>query len=104
MHFLDDDTQQRSRVRRRSTDDFRVRGPERKRTVEVLDHQVVFDLGVFLEKPYEFAIRIGEIPLYRGKRVGRGERLAWTRGDTRCGNSSRQRAARPAVLRHKLTG
>ena len=44
--------------------------------VEVLEHQVLLDLGGFLEKPYEFEIGVGEIPLYRGKPVSLGESLA----------------------------
>ncbi len=100
LHLLDDDAHERSRIRRRSADELRVRGLECIRAVEVLDHEVLFDLGGFLQKPYEFEIGVGEILLYRGKPVSLGESLAWTRGDSKHGDTSKQRAARDAVAFH----
>src|SRR5581483_4227781 len=101
LHLLDDDTQERSRIRRRRADEIRIGGPECKRTVEVLDQKVLFDLGGFLQKPYEFEIGVGEIPLYRGKPVSRGESPAWTHGDSKHEEISKQRAARDAVALHR---
>ena len=100
LHLLDDDAHERSRIWRGSADEFRVRGLQCIRTVEVLDHEVLFDLGGLLQEPYEFEIRVVEIPLYRRKPVGLCECTAGARGDSKHGDISKQRAARDALALH----
>ena len=100
LHLLDDDAHERHRIRRRTPDDFCVGGLECIGTVEVLDHEVLLDLGGFLQEPYEFEIGVGEIPLYRRKPVSLGQSPAGACDDSKHGDTAQQCAARDVLAFH----
>jgi len=83
-----------------ATDDFSILWLECISTVEVLNHEVMFYFGAFLQEPYKLEIRIVETSLYRGKpvRLPGGESPAWACDHTKHGHTAQQRGGKIPCL------